>query len=56
MAFAETLDFPPGDEALMATDDEPMDEARAATFRAMMARAATKTVADGVSNWQCRCH
>src|SRR5689334_924182 len=46
--MTDATDFP-ADEALMVTeDDPPMDEKAAATFRAMMNRAVTKTAADGV--------
>jgi hypothetical protein len=46
--MTDATNFPPGDEALTATDDSPVDEAKAAAFRAMMARAATKSAADAV--------
>src|SRR5690348_3946193 len=48
MAFAGTPRFSPGDESLMATDDEPVDEVKAAAFRATMQRAAGKGSADAV--------
>jgi hypothetical protein len=46
--MTDAIDFSLEDKALKATDDEPVDEAKAAAFRRRLDRAAGMSSADAV--------